>query len=64
MEEIGRVKGSFGTMNSVQFNPDGKRYGIEKRMIVSFITGGEDGYVRLCFFDEDYFTQVESTRIG
>lgn len=24
-EEIGRVKGSFGTMNSVQFNPDGKR---------------------------------------
>ena len=24
-EEIGRVKGSFGTMNSVQFNPNGKR---------------------------------------
>ncbi len=24
-EEIGRVKGSFGTMNSVQFSPDGKR---------------------------------------
>ena len=48
-EEIGRVKGSFGTMNSVQFNPNGK----------SFITGGEDGYVRLCFFDEDYFTMDE-----
>ncbi|KNB44316.1 eukaryotic translation initiation factor 3 subunit I-like protein [Blastocystis sp. subtype 4] len=44
-EEIGRVKGSFGTMNSVQFSPDGK----------SFITGGEDGYVRLCFFDDEYF---------
>ena len=25
-EEIGRVKGSFGTMNSVQFSPDGKRW--------------------------------------
>ena len=48
-EEIGRVKGSFGTMNSVEFNPDGK----------SFITGGEDGYVRLCFFDPDYFTMDE-----
>ncbi|KAK8816367.1 hypothetical protein WA556_001312 [Blastocystis sp. ATCC 50177/Nand II] len=46
-EEIGRVKGSFGTMNSVQFSPDGR----------SFITGGEDGYVRLCFFDEEYFTK-------
>lgn len=27
-------------------------------MICSFITGGEDGYVRLCFFDDDYFTMV------
>ena len=25
----------------------------------SFITGGEDGYVRLCFFDEEYFTKDE-----
>ena len=31
---------------------------IRKRMIYSFITGGEDGYVRLCFFDDDYFTMV------
>ena len=23
----------------------------------SFITGGEDGYVRLCFFDKEYFTK-------
>lgn len=29
-----------------------------KRLMSSFITGGEDGYVRLCFFDEDYFTMV------
>ena len=25
----------------------------------SFITGGEDGYVRLCFFDPDYITMDE-----
>ena len=25
----------------------------------SFITGGEDGYVRLCFFDDDYFKKVD-----
>lgn len=24
----------------------------------SFITGGEDGYVRLCFFDDEYFKKV------
>ena len=28
-------------------------------MIYSFITGGEDGYVRLCFFDAEYFTKDE-----
>lgn len=27
-------------------------------MRCSFITGGEDGYVRLLFFDPDYFTKV------
>ena len=26
----------------------------------SFITGGEDGYVRLCFFDPEYFTMDET----
>lgn len=25
--------------------------------MISFITGGEDGYVRLCFFDAEYFTK-------
>lgn len=29
-------------------------------MRCSFITGGEDGYVRLCFFDPEYFTMDEA----
>ncbi|EUB57666.1 Eukaryotic translation initiation factor 3 subunit I [Echinococcus granulosus] len=43
-EEFGRVKGHFGPINSVAFNPDGS----------GFATGGEDGYVRLHVFDPDY----------
>ncbi|GKV01188.1 hypothetical protein SLEP1_g13764 [Rubroshorea leprosula] len=44
-EEIGGVKGHFGPINALAFNPDGK----------SFSSGGEDGYVRLHHFDADYF---------
>ncbi|XP_059280317.1 eukaryotic translation initiation factor 3 subunit I-like [Lycium ferocissimum] len=44
-EEIGGVKGHFGPINALAFNPDGK----------SFASGGEDGYVRLHHFDHDYF---------
>lgn len=44
-EEIGRVKGHFGPINSVTFHPDGKSYS----------SGGEDGYVRLHQFDPSYF---------
>ncbi|CAI8606540.1 unnamed protein product [Vicia faba] len=44
-EEIGGVKGHFGPINALAFNPDGK----------SFSSGGEDGYVRLHHFDQDYF---------
>ncbi|KNA18435.1 hypothetical protein SOVF_070880 [Spinacia oleracea] len=43
--EIGGVKGHFGPINALAFNPDGK----------SFASGGEDGYVRLHHFDHDYF---------
>uniref|UniRef100_A0A803M5K8 Eukaryotic translation initiation factor 3 subunit I n=1 Tax=Chenopodium quinoa TaxID=63459 RepID=A0A803M5K8_CHEQI len=43
--EIGGVKGHFGPINALAFNPDGK----------SFASGGEDGYVRLHHFDPDYF---------
>ncbi|CAI7779463.1 unnamed protein product [Closterium sp. NIES-54] len=44
-EEIGRVKGHFGPLNALAFGPDGR----------SFASGGEDGYVRLHHFDNDYF---------
>ncbi|CAD6221053.1 unnamed protein product [Miscanthus lutarioriparius] len=45
-EEIGGVKGHFGPINALAFNPDGR----------SFSSGGEDGYVRLHHFDSDYFS--------
>jgi len=44
-EDLGTIRGHFGPMNYVKFMPDGR----------GFATGGEDGYVRLHFFDSDYF---------
>jgi translation initiation factor 3 subunit I len=45
-EEVGRVRGHFGPINTIAVHPDGK----------SFSSGGEDGYVRVHHFDPDYFT--------
>ncbi|XP_071807736.1 eukaryotic translation initiation factor 3 subunit I-like [Asterias amurensis] len=43
-EEFGRVKGHFGPINSVAYNPDGSGYS----------SGGEDGYVRIHTFDPQF----------
>jgi translation initiation factor 3 subunit I len=45
-EEMGRVKGHFGPINTIAFHPGGK----------SYASGGEDGFVRIHPFDEDYFS--------
>ncbi|KAI6248332.1 Eukaryotic translation initiation factor 3 subunit I [Erysiphe necator] len=44
-QEIGRVRGHFGPLNTVAVNPSGKGYA----------SGGEDGYVRVHQFDKSYF---------
>lgn len=44
-EEIGRVRGHFGPLNTVAADPTGKGYA----------SGGEDGYVRVHQFDKAYF---------
>ncbi|KAK9829979.1 hypothetical protein WJX72_009008 [[Myrmecia] bisecta] len=45
-EEFASCRGHFGPINATAFHPDGR----------SFVTGGEDGYVRLHHFDNDYFS--------
>lgn len=44
-DEIGRVRGHFGPLNTVAADPTGKGY----------CSGGEDGYVRVHQFDKGYF---------
>ncbi|KAG8168690.1 hypothetical protein KVR01_001439 [Diaporthe batatas] len=44
-EEVGRVRGHFGPLNTVAADPTGK----------SYASGGEDGYVRVHHFDKGYF---------
>jgi len=43
--QLGSVKGHFGPVNTLAFNPDGR----------SYASGSEDGYIRLQHFDKDYF---------
>jgi translation initiation factor 3 subunit I len=45
MDECGRVKGHFGPINTIAVHPNGQ----------SFSSGGEDGFVRVHYFDDDYF---------
>jgi translation initiation factor 3 subunit I len=44
-DEIGRVRGHFGPLNTVAADPTGK----------SYASGGEDGYVRVHHFERGYF---------
>ncbi|KAK0389687.1 hypothetical protein NLU13_3260 [Sarocladium strictum] len=44
-DEVGRVRGHFGPLNTVAADPTGK----------SYASGGEDGYVRVHHFDKGYF---------
>ncbi|KDD75202.1 hypothetical protein H632_c812p0 [Helicosporidium sp. ATCC 50920] len=45
-EEFANIRGHFGPINAVAFMPDGS----------GFVSGGEEGYIRLHHFDADYFT--------
>lgn len=45
-DEIGRVKGHFGPLNTVAVDPLGRGYA----------SGGEDGYVRVHHFDGGYWS--------
>jgi translation initiation factor 3 subunit I len=44
-DEIGRVRGHFGPLNTIAVHPQGTAYA----------SGGEDGYVRMHAFDRPYF---------
>jgi translation initiation factor 3 subunit I len=44
-DEIGRVRGHFGPLNTIAVDPMGKGYA----------SGGEDGYVRVHQFDKNFF---------
>jgi len=44
-EEFAKVRDHFGPINYVAFHPDGKSYS----------SGGEDGFIRVHYFDQPYF---------
>ncbi|OAA79701.1 eukaryotic translation initiation factor 3 subunit 2 [Akanthomyces lecanii RCEF 1005] len=44
-DEVGRVRGHFGPLNTVAADPTGR----------SYASGAEDGYVRIHHFDKGYF---------
>ncbi|KAG9014130.1 translation initiation factor eIF3 subunit [Tulasnella sp. JGI-2019a] len=53
-EEVGRVKGHFGPINTIAVHPSGRTYA----------SGGEDGFVRLHHYDENYFTAKPYGAVG
>ncbi|KAK5987445.1 Eukaryotic translation initiation factor 3 subunit I [Cladobotryum mycophilum] len=56
-DEVGRVRGHFGPLNTVAADPTGR----------SYASGGEDGYVRVHHFDKGYFDfnyEVERERLN
>jgi len=50
--ELGGVLGHFGPINALDFSPDGK----------SFVSGSEDGFIRLHFMHESYFARPDEYR--
>jgi len=48
-ERLGSVSGHFGPINTLAFSPDGK----------SYVSGSEDGYIRLHHFTDSYFSQSQ-----
>jgi translation initiation factor 3 subunit I len=45
-DELGKIAGHFGPVNALAFYPDGR----------GFVSGGEEGIIRLFRFDKKYFT--------
>jgi len=50
--ELGSVLGHFGPVNALSFSPDGR----------SFVSGSEDGFLRLHFLDESYLSRTDELR--
>jgi len=49
---LGSVVGHFGPVNALSFSPDGR----------SFVSGSEDGFIRLHHLNDDYFKRAEDER--
>eukprot|EP01068_Selenidium_serpulae_P007497 Selendium_serpulae@DN4732_c0_g1_i1.p1 len=48
-EQLGKVRGHFGPINSLAFMPDGK----------GFATGSEEGTIKITKFDSEYWDKLE-----
>ena len=47
--ELGSILGHFGPVNALTFSPDGRQ----------FVSGGQDGFVRVHTFGEDYLNRKD-----